>query len=123
MGILKCTHTISVTGLLASPHRQRVGRRSRRCGDYRTEPRWQDHGLAGQEDSRYFNLLLHAGQYDMIPALAFSGLVCGHPQHHDRNRSRTRNWPITLRSVKVSRGMSNKCKCPSEEFLNHMNHL
>ena len=76
MGILKCTHTISVTGLLASPHRQRVGRRSRRCGDYRTEPRWQDHGLAGQGDSRYFNSLLHAGQYDMIPALAFSGPVC-----------------------------------------------
>jgi hypothetical protein len=34
------------------------------------------HGLAGQGDSRYFNSLLHAGQYDMIPALAFSGFVC-----------------------------------------------
>ena len=38
-------------------------------------PRWQDHGLAGQGDPRHFNSLLHAGQYDMIPALAFSGLV------------------------------------------------
>src|ERR1700692_860496 len=61
---------------LSCQHRHPLGRRSRRCGDYRTEPRWQDHGLAGQGDSRHFNSLLHAGQYDVISALAFSGLVC-----------------------------------------------
>jgi hypothetical protein len=49
-----------------------MDRRSRRCGDHRTEPGWQDHGVADQGISRDLNSLLHAGQHDMIGPSAFS---------------------------------------------------